>query len=339
MNAEQINKIQKYQGDIIEESWKPGPLKATKNYVDLFYFWEFRESVRACGLEHLRPMTSKKILSRNFIFMHERLAAYYYTAYSRLASMHQCLIDIENHLTQNRNLSHFFIQHAFESFYFFLGSVLDNMGAVGNIIFGFDHKEDSFSKFYKKIIKIEELKFSSNDLELLENIRNMQENYRAQISHRGRLGTLITSKLNVSIPLVQSEFKKSGSAKKAYSWRKELREMAEGRLRKKPMPQLCSEHLLKIEKSVNLIFKICTENLTNYLERNNARITNKPKEFDIELKKIPSEANWILYRCNGDNQNYLNHWFHPLSDKKFPKKCINQYCDSSDIQPMYFLKD
>ena len=44
MNFDQISKIQAYRGDSTEEYWKP---QSPSGYVDVFNYWELRQTLRA----------------------------------------------------------------------------------------------------------------------------------------------------------------------------------------------------------------------------------------------------------------------------------------------------
>jgi len=339
MTNDQINQIQSYQGDMIEEYWKPGPLRSSRTYVDLFHFWQFREQIRACGLEHLRP-TEGNSISRAFIFKHERLASYYYTAYCRTATLHHCISDLEQAIINKGPLLHFNVQNAFETFYLFAGSTLDNIAGVSNIMLGYANSEDSFSDFLRSFRADNASQAASPDaLRLFEAAKDINDNYRAQVAHRGRLGTLWVQKLNVLAPYAQADFDKPGPAIASISWRKELREMMEGRTKAIPMTQLCFQHLRTFEQAIDEIFRISIGHIDSYLHRHGAKFAADSSQFGIDLQTRLAEAKWILYRCNEEPRPYLNVWFHDLSKGELPQRCINNDCKSEKISAMYYVKD
>jgi hypothetical protein len=339
MTDDQVERIQSYQGDIVEEYWKPGSFRSNRSYVDLFRFWEFRDSVKACGLEHLRP-SQGQCISRTFIFKHERLASYYYSAYCRVASLHQCLLDLENQIARRDNLLYFLVQHSFESFYLFLGSALDSIGGVGNIMFGYHNSEDSFSDFLRSF-RADALRIDANPnaIALFDAARDIQDNYRSHIAHRGRLATIWGSKLNVLFPNAPAEFERPGPADASVSWRKDIRDMIEGRARTLPMTQLCFKHLRAVELAIDEIYRISTTEINSYLLRHNVQFAAIPSDFDCDVQQVPADARWILYRCNQENRPYLNMWFHELARGEPPTHCINVDCGSDNITPMYFVRD
>jgi hypothetical protein len=339
MTDEQIQTIQTYQGDIIEEYWKPGPFRSNRTYVDLFSFWKFRENIRACGLEHLRS-TVGQCISRKVIFKHERLASYYYSAYCRTASMHQCISDLEDQIIKRTPLLSFYVQDSFESFYLFLGSALDNIGGVGNIMLGYTNSEDSFSDFVKSFRADNGRNIAHpNAITIFDAAREINENYRAQIAHRGRLATFWGNKLGVLVPFTQAEFEKTGPATESLSWRKDLREMLEGRRKVLPMTQLCSLHLRTIEKAIDELFRISVTEVAQYVQRNDIKLADDSSRFDFDSAQRPADARWVLFRCNEENRLYLNIWFHDLSKGELPKTCVNDDCKSNNIVPMYYVKE
>ncbi len=339
MRDDQVQLIQQYRGDIIEEYWKPGPLRSNRFYVDLFNYWQFRERVRACGLEHLRP-TVGQCISRKVIFRHERLASYFYSAYCRTASLHQCISDLEEQIIKGGSLLLFYVQESFESFYLFLGSALDNIGGVGNIMLGYANSEDSFSDFAKSF-RADNIRTTAhpNALGLFDAAKDINENYRAQIAHRGRFATLWRERQGIQTPFAQAEFEKTGPATESVSWRKDIREMYEGRKKILPMTQLCFQHLRIIEQAIDEVFRISIGEIDSYLQRHEIRLAEDPSRFEFDATRRPDNARWVLYRCNHENRPYLNMWFHDLSKDDSPTVCINNDCRSGNITPMYYVKE
>lgn len=339
MNEDQIKTIQNFQGDPIEEYWKPGSIRSERTYVDLFYYWEFREKLKACNLNFLHSKDGEPI-SRNFIFKFERLASYYYSTYCRIASMHQSLSDLEKSISDRGPLMHFKVQNNFESFYLFLGVALNNIGGVGTIIFGYKNKEDSFSDFLSSLENDENFdSFISDHKSLLNQTKEINENYRAHVAHRGRLSTLTYNKAGFLIPYTLASFEKTGPANQSLSWRKEIRDMKEGRKETLPMHQVCYRHLRIIENTVDLIFKITLKNIENFLSNHSVLLNNNQNQIVVDSTNHPKDANWILYRCNTEKRPYINIWFHDLKKSNTPVKCINTDCNSNDISAMCYVKD
>lgn len=79
MKSQEVERIQAYKGDLIEEQWKPS-LLAEKPYIDWFYYWEFRELLVAGNLTYLRPLEMGQAIAKKTLYQHERLAGYYYSA-------------------------------------------------------------------------------------------------------------------------------------------------------------------------------------------------------------------------------------------------------------------
>ncbi|MBU1626773.1 hypothetical protein KKB18_05325 [bacterium] len=215
----------------------------------------------------------------------------------------------------------------------FLGSALDNIGAVGNIVLGNPKKEDSFSNFLK-FIKNQCYSTQYPDIvKTLVEINDIKDNYRTQIAHRGRIGTHWKGYLNIPIPYVQSGLKGKISPEHTMSWREEFRDVEKGRIPTIPIPQLCYEHLLILEKAVNSVFSLCAANLKSFYDYNNVKLIKDPSKRLTKLKPAPADAEWILFRCRESHQPYLKTWIHDLTDP-LPEVCIGETCNSPAIDAL-----
>lgn len=235
---------------------------------------------------------------------------------------------------------YFDVQNAFESFYLFVGSTLDNIAGVGNIMLGYANSEDSFTDFVRSFREdnVAQAKYP-DAIRIFDVAKDINENYRAQVAHRGRLSTLWLQKLNVPVPFAQADFDKPGAAVASISWRKEIREMLEGRKKIAPMTQLCFQHLRSVEQTIDEVFRISIDRIDSHLQNHNVRFAADASAFQIDLDRKPAEAKWILYRCNEEPRPYLNMWFHDLSKEELPRQCINDDCKSPKISPMYYVDD
>ena len=288
-------------------------------------------------LEHLRPHNSQ-VLSKEFLEKHERLASYSYTAFCRIAATRQCLLDLCSHLESTHHISMFHILNAFEAFHLFFGSALENIGGAGNIILGHSCKEDSYSSFLKSFRDSPtSTNLNPEVMEVLDAARSIKENYRDHISHRSRLASLGASHEGRNIPSFESEFKKRGCAKEQRSWRKTLREIAEGRCETMPAPDLCAKHLGILERAGDAVFAICLQEAGAYFSANSAHIAENPEEFEIDIATVPEDASYVLFKCKAEKQLHLNTWYHPIASRPFPSNCVNGWCKSQEIVAMYYV--
>lgn len=329
MNSEEIKKISSYRGDFIEEYWKPAKINPTRNYVDIFFYWEFREALKAGLVEKLRPLNDF-ILSKEFIHKHERLACYNYTAFTRIAAMHQSILEINKNVLKNDYLSLFYLINAFEAFYFFFGSVLENIAGVCNIILDTNKKEDNFHELINN-----ENSILTPVADKLNNLNDIKDFYRTHVAHRGRLGIILEKQDDLIIPYIRSKIK-SVAAEYGYTWRKEFLEFYDKRLKFEPIPQLCFHHLRLLEDVLNEVFKLLIPNVKSYLIKNNAKFCNK-SFLDMSIQK-PDEAKWIQYLCLNEIHPHVNLWFHNI-DNELPQTCNMKDCNSMNIKPLFYVKD
>ena len=349
MDEKQIKHIQAYKGDEIEEQWKPNK-SMQKPYIDLFYYWEFREAIVAGNLSFLRPRREKETIAKKVLYQHERLAGYYYSAYVRLAAMHKCLNALEGMLREN-NPKVFIppspaildVTMHFEGFYHFLGAVVDMLGGVGNILYGFGRKEDSFSDFKKSFGELDsKTELESQTLAKLSAIDEIKD-YRDHIVHRPafamheilglREGDQIALVRDIKIERDYKLAKPQGTK----MWRSILRGMWKDYIESVSIIDLCREHLGQIEEIGNRLFHCFLERIPQYLDSNGIRIIRDRTQDCADLDKIPTGVELVLYLCADceNRQSRLSVSMQKLAS--LTGKC--DLCGESNVFPMYFVSE
>jgi len=331
MTKDQIEEILKFSGDSIEEKWKPG---RTDNYLDIYYYWKLRELNKAGTIEGLFPETG--LMAETTLYKLERLPQYYHSVYARLAKVateKQLINSIYDDLVQNKLTDNNNIFDNVETFYYFIGSILDNLGGLANIVTGNKRgAEDSFNDFLK--YKQEELFRTDSEKNLIRQITEIKDHYRDHLTHRPRFSTITfvtNSKREIHI---QSEFNKINEAKWFVTWRKETRDIVEGRKKSQPIIDVINCHFDIIVQTCDLIFKKCFENYQTFLL--NEKLSDK-KTYTLDPMKPPADTKYILFACDKETSSYLKYWLHNVS-KPFPTNCTLESCKSNNIRPVYFLK-
>lgn len=345
MTAEQIIEISKFTGDKIEEFWKPKTEDVKSfRYVDLHYYWILRHKIKAYDTLHLRPKSSPQSLAQDFIYTHERLAGYCYTCYSRLGVMHMSRDQIE--CLSKKPAMYWKVEEeiqfwqSYETFYFNLGSVLDVMAGAGNIIYGFSSgKENSLKDFIKNLNKAKgDNRLRADEKEMigdLEKCRILQENLRGLLAHHRRFSAIISDQI-----WVRNEWSKKPNPNRLVSWRKELRDMVEGRIPSVPALVSITSHLSLVESSINFLIGCLVKRTEEYLQKNNAILIDKWDKNPLDLTKLSSKAQLVFYGCRKCIRNknmYLGRWFHDVTTS-FPIECINDNCNSTEIIPLYSVE-
>lgn len=365
MNAEEIEKVRNYAGDSVEEYWKPNP-QQDRPYIDWFYYWEFREELAAGDLTHLRPLHPNSSITKNVVYQHERLRGYFYSAFVRFAVMIEHLQSLEDMFRNNPPTVIFpetpplwKILSAFEGFYHFLGSVLDMLGGVGNIFYGFEGDEDSFTNFSNKIRALEPKTGCERELVGVFPDIDKVKAYRDRIVHRpafaqwhifkqreGNVGNLVGLDKDV---LIEKDYLHR-RAEGMRMGRKVLREMADGRIQPISIIDLTIEHKGQIEKLGNLLFGCFLERLPRYLDDNQIRVI-KDRTIEIaDLKNPPADAAYIFYLCPICEQRApsLASYMQRVSEQS--TECVNiltamefpyepAKCGNPNMIPLFFIAE
>ena len=343
MKVEHIERIQRYRGDGPEEQWKP-KLPPKEPYVDVYYYWEFRQALQAGDLCCLRPAEEGTCISKKALQKHERLAGYWYSAYIRLASMHESLDGLRRTLLvypEPLDLSK--LRFFLEAFYHFLGSVLDMIGGVGNIIYGFRGEEDSFTKFKNRFEAVANRNPIEQKAMLGLNELARIRDYRDRITHRSVFAQILDKNPmrteSGQVPAwdvrIEKGYKKVGPQYEKM-WRKVIRDILEGRLESVSVHSLCEEHLRKVEESSDLLFQCFLQRVPRYLTTNKLRLVTDKYSGLADPAAPPSEAKYVFYHCRAqESRLYWCDWLQPTS--KPIKTCVNPDCDSEDIVPLFFV--
>jgi len=338
MIPEEIEKISRYRGDELEEFWKPTLERPYKYQVDVYWFWEFREKLLGCELKILRPIPPNSCIKKKVLYRHERLAGYYYTSYCRVADMHDKILSLRELFDKPIQPIHFFVMDRFESFYLTLGSVLDMIGGVGNIIYSFGNKEDSFHDFLDNFEKLCKRTTKENEtLIRMRMARRIQENLRDQIAHRPRMSTVVDSLTGKFY--IEENFSRAEQAVNTVMWRKTLREISEGRKKLIPMDIQMYNDVSLLEDTINHIFECCYYRIDNYLTTNSIRIV-QDSESELLPGIVPGTAKFILYKCfecSARGNIYLDTWLQPID--KPTRVCLNDECKSENIRGYYYVSD
>jgi hypothetical protein len=339
MTQDEIERISRCRGDSVEEFWKPTLEQPNKHHVDVFWFWEFRERLLGCELKILRPAGDHQTISERVLYKHERLAGYYYTSFCRIAGMHDKLFGV-NKILENRGPQpvHFFMLDLFESFYLMLGSALDMIGGVGNIMYGFQGSEDSFHNFVTRFEALNNRTSLENEaLMRMRLVRNVQENLRAQIAHRPRISSVVDSQTGRF--LVQKDFNRAPQPENNIMWRKTLREINEGRAELIPLDVQMHNDLALAEDTVNYVFHFCTERIADYLAANGMRISTDADNEPLPTEK-PAGAKYLLAKCldcGRGGRIHLDTWLH-RAEIPF-ESCLNEDCLSRNIRAYYYVSE
>lgn len=333
MTQEQIEEISTFKGDQVEELWKPGN---TEDYLDVYYYWKLREVNRAGVIEGYASINTENLISKNFIAKIERIPQYYHSAYSRLAALKIAKKDIDRMyglVLLGANEEHGFLYDKIEIFYSFLGSVLDNIAAVGHLILRNPRgTEDSFSDFCKNVNRNY---FTDDEFSYLQNSSKIKKNYRDHLSHRPRMGLMLKYKNGIAEIHWQDKFIKSEQAENLMPWRKEFREIFENRITTDSVLEITTSHFETIEKTVDIILKKCFLNYDRFLELESMKRIDTP--IPINTDEIPIGSNFILFSCERERDSYLKYWLHKTSEP-LPTTCTLESCKSEIIRAVYFIK-
>lgn len=347
MKVEHIERIQQYRGDGPEERWKP-KIPAQESYIDWFYYWEFRETMRAGDPGRLRPAQEGACVRRQALYTHERLAGYWYSAYVRLAAMHRCLEGLRSALLVHpQPMDIQTIRFFLEGFYHYFGSVLDMVAGVGNIVYGFDGKEDRFTSFANKFESTPgQTELEAAAVAKLQEISAIKD-YRDHITHRPVFAQVhvenpmeINGRIIVAWDVIIEKDYQLPGPKGQRMWRKVIREILEKRIPGVSVHGLCKEHLRVTEDTCDLLFHCFLNKAPKYLTRNEIKVVRNKYEAPLaDSLAHPPDAKFIFYQCRTEekDQLYMAQWLQPI-DKPI-EKCINSRCKSPDIVPLFYVSD
>jgi hypothetical protein len=332
MTTEQLDEISKKSGDFIENKWKPGN---TEDYLDLYYYWKLRDVNAAGTIEGYKSIGGDSLISQSFLFKLERIPQYYHTVFCRVAALKTTKLELEEfskRVLAGSNETDI-LYNKIETFYFFCGSILDNLAGLSNIILNNSRgKEDSFSDFFGYIDKGI---FTEEEIAILTESLNIKGNYRDHFSHRPRLGLLSKTIDGVTKIHLQDQFIKTGPADRLITWRKEFRDIIEGRKSTSDIISLINKHFQIIEKTANILFKYCFLNYNNFLT---SEVVEKAEaEIIIDPTQIPQGCQFIFYRCLEERDPYLKYWYHSVANP-LPVECSLETCKSQILKPIYFVK-
>lgn len=330
MTPEQEKEISNYKGDPTEEKWKPG---IAVDYLDLYHYWKLREINAAGGIEGYTSKTADGRISQNFLFALERIPQYYHSVYCRLGALKTAKLELDK-LCQ-RVLSGSpetdALYDKIETFYFFSGSILDNIAGLSNIILqNKKGREDSYADFMKHtdLAKFKE----EGETDILKESLIIKDNYRDHFSHRPRLGLILKNNDGANEIHLQDQFIKSGPAERLITWRKEFREIIEERKSTSDVRALTKKHFKAIERTVEILLKYSFQNYDAFLDAEGV----KKGVVKIDTKNIPANTKFIFYACRTERDPYLRYWYHSV-DNAIPDKCSLETCKSEIIEPVYFV--